>query len=46
MIQVTEEEVQEQIDESYESDNWGMSYEEGVRYALEWVLGSGDKPID
>ena len=46
MIEVTEEEIQEQIDASYDSEMWGMSYEEGVRYALEWVLGSEEKPID
>jgi hypothetical protein len=46
MIKVTEEEIQEQIDKSYESDMHGMSYEEGVRYALEWILGSEDKPIE
>ena len=42
----TDAEIQEQIDASYESDMYGMSYEEGVRYALEWVLGGDDKPIE
>ena len=45
-IEVTEEEIQQQIDDSYESNNFGMSYEEGVRYALEWVLSGEDAPID
>ena len=42
----SEAEIQEQIDRSYESDMHGMSYEEGVRYALEWVLGNDAKPIE
>ncbi len=24
----------------------GLSYESGVRYALEWVLGSDEHPLD
>lgn len=48
----SEKEIHEQIDEAFESrDNGGkfngMSYEEGVIAALEWVLGnSPEKPIE
>jgi hypothetical protein len=49
----TEEEIQEQIDKAMEQRHtdpgkWsGMSYEQGVEDALEWVLGSSDDaPMD
>lgn len=35
----TEKEIYDQIDLSYEKDFSGMSYSEGVRAALEWILG-------
>lgn len=36
--------IYDQIDISYEKDYSGMSYAEGVRAALEWVLGDSDAP--
>lgn len=37
----SEEEIREQIDLAVKNDGTfhGMTFEEGVRYALEWVLG-------
>lgn len=50
---ITREEVEAQIDLATERINSGencmvgMSYEEGVKYALEWILGEiEDKPIE
>ena len=34
----TEKEIYDQIDLTYEKDFSGMSYAEGVRAALEWIL--------
>lgn len=55
-IEVTEDQVQEQIDKSYGDDEqmlsgasrWpGMTYEQGVQNALNWVLGNADTgPMD
>lgn len=48
----TETEINEQLDKAQEgvengSKYSGMSYEEGVKYALEWVTGqSDDKPME
>jgi hypothetical protein len=48
----TKEEIEQQIDESGESIEKGgkfngMSYEEGVRAALEWVVNYTDtKPME
>ena len=49
---VTENEILDAIDkcknwtESGESQWPRMTYEDGVRDALEWVLGNGDNPMD
>jgi len=41
------EEIYEQIDACENSDNFGMTYEDGVKATLEWILGySNDKPIE
>ena len=43
----TIEEISEQIDATEDSNNFGMSYEDGVKYALEWVIEQTDeKPIE
>lgn len=49
----TEEEIQAVIDEAADltaegiSNCQGMSYEEGVEYALRWVIEEGrDSPLD
>lgn len=34
----TEEQIEEQISRSYDKDFAGMTYAEGVRAALEWML--------
>lgn len=40
MARPTDEEIQEQIDIAMSGKNFdGMSYADGVRCALEWVLG-------
>lgn len=50
-IVVTDEEINEQMnrgsnaEETGESKYPGMSYEEGVRDALEWIAYGGDKPL-
>lgn len=42
-----EHEIREQIDACENSDMSGMSYEDGVKYALEWVImDSDEKPIE
>jgi hypothetical protein len=49
-LAVSEEEIDEQINAAVENmdsvgSKWpGMSYEQGVRDALEWVTGSSDDP--
>jgi hypothetical protein len=45
----TEQEIRDQIDKASvdESIFYGMTYEEGIKAALEWVLGDIDaKPMD
>jgi len=48
----TQEEMYNEIDRASEKENngtgfHGMSYEEGVKTTLEWVLGNTeDKPMD
>jgi len=44
----TKEEIYKQIDKAMEAINEGgkfngMSYEDGVKYALEWVCGDSDE---
>lgn len=52
MIIRTEKEINDQIDKAYDiivegGGCFGMTYEEGVKAALEWVsLYSDDKPIE
>lgn len=46
-----QEEIYEQIDlasERIESGEiyHGMSYEEGIKDALNWILGCGEKPLE
>ncbi len=38
----TAEEIEEQIDLSYERNYDGMTFSEGVRYTLDWVTGDPD----
>ncbi len=38
------EEIQDQIDATHETNYPGMTYAEGVRAALEWILGDADEP--
>ncbi|HLO91535.1 MAG TPA: hypothetical protein VK172_10265 [Lentimicrobium sp.] len=51
-IKRTEKEIDEQISRAMIGVNngtkyAGMSYEDGVRYALEWVVGDSDeKPME
>jgi len=45
----TESEIVQQINVSHETEGkcFGLSYEEGVRTALEWVLGdTDDLPVE
>jgi len=48
----SEQEILEQIDQASESVNEGtskfpsMSYEEGVKAALDWVVGDSPKPME
>jgi hypothetical protein len=50
-IVVTDEEINEQMnrgtaaEETGDSKYSGMSYEQGVRDALEWIVYGGDKPL-
>lgn len=37
---------QEKIDNGETRGFFGMTYEEGLRDALEWVLGNGDNPLE
>lgn len=53
MAEPTDNEIQEELDKAVEHTSrgqaqWpGMSYEQGVQNALEWVLGDiDDKPMD
>lgn len=49
MIERTEEEIQEMADKAADNKrNWsGMTYQEGVRAALDWVIGNTtDSPIE
>lgn len=52
MSRPTDEKIQEVRDRALEvfhdptnRGSWGMSYEEGVQAALDWVLGDSDDPI-
>lgn len=47
MIERTEEEIQELADKAKDLNGKypGMTYEEGITAALEWVLGY-DKPLE
>jgi hypothetical protein len=42
----SKKEIYEQIDRATETDgkNFGMTYEEGVKEALSWVLGDTEDP--
>lgn len=45
----TEEEIEEQINLSYEKNFSGMTYAEGVRAALQWILVDtygGEAPME
>lgn len=51
MVTRTEKEIYDQIDKANENiesgDGFhGMSYEDGVKAALEWVLGMDDAPME
>ena len=49
MCERTKEEIEEQIDLTMEFPNkfHGMTYADGVKYALQWVLGEMDeKPME
>lgn len=51
MIKVTEPQIEKVIGETIDAmDNgskWpGLSYEEGVRAALDWILGNGPNPME
>lgn len=51
MITKTEKEIEAQIDKATEAiENGGkyhgMSYEDGIKAALEWVLYGGEEPMD
>lgn len=49
MCERTKEEIEEQIDLSMEFPDkfHGMTYADGVKYALQWVLGEMDeKPME
>ena len=37
---------QEEIENGVSRGYTGMTYEEGLRDALEWVLGNGDNPLE
>jgi len=41
-VQRTEEEIREQLNEAGKKDFEGLSYSDGVKAALEWVLGDED----
>lgn len=46
---ITDEElIVDQIDKAIETDGTycGMTYEQGVRDALEWILHEDDAPLD
>ena len=47
----SKDKIYEQVDKASERINdeetyFSMTYEEGVKAALEWVLGEGDLPFD
>ena len=51
MAEPTETEINEVLDKCAQACNEGskfpgMSYEEGVKYAIEWMHGEGDHPFD
>lgn len=47
MKKPTDEEIYAQIDACENSDCSGMSYEDGVKAALEWALGlNNDTPVE
>jgi|SaaInl8_200m_RNA_FD_contig_21_2371289_length_412_multi_3_in_0_out_0_1 hypothetical protein len=48
MIVMTEYEINHLIDKSIRLDGTytGMSYEQGIKDALEWVLGEGPDPLE
>lgn len=51
MTKVTEKEIYEQIDKANENIEsgegyHGMSYEDGVKAALEWVLNGEEPPME
>lgn len=43
---VTEDEIEEVIAKTYDRDNRfpAMSYEDGIRYALQWILDGEEEP--
>ena len=43
-----EEQIQEQIDKAIELDGTynGMTYEQGIKDALEWILYGEEPPLD
>lgn len=51
MITKTDDEIYEQIDKANEKINSGetdglRSYEDGIKDALEWIMGVGNPPMD
>jgi hypothetical protein len=49
MIKATEKEISKTIDKAIkivEEEKGELSYEEGVKDALTWVLGEADNPLD
>jgi len=51
MTEKTDKEIFEQIDKANERINNGntdgfRSYEDGVKDALEWIMGNGNPPMD
>jgi len=51
MIQKTDKEIHEQIDRANDKINSGdtdgfRTYEDGIKDALEWIMGNGSPPMD
>ena len=42
-IEKNEREIREQLDLAEDSDLFGQSYEDGVKAALEWILGDSEE---
>lgn len=51
MVTKTDNEIYDQIDKANEKINSGdtdgfRSYEDGIKDALEWIMGNGNPPMD